>query len=258
MHKIKMRHIITFVIVFGIFVIPSVAQSNYKNAIGFSPDVITTLGQTYNLSQSLLSGSLNFSFGTTLYYERKIYKDFYGRLKFGYYKVQQRFNFPGELPLIDHSLNNIGLLVMDAAPMGANLIYRHQINAKLSINFNLGIISYMLFRPIPSTYLIDLNPYLKPPLEGDIYIYNYTGNDIYSKDFIHSWEMGFGLHYSISPSNKYQLFFDNTIRVGFRPYYNYEITIFSGGIPPPNAFVNEASLLVSYLNFSSIGIRYEF
>ena len=233
------------------------SQQMPKNGISFSVDFIHSVSKAFNLHQTMRSSTYDVSPGFTLSYDRIIKDRFFIRAGVGYYYIVNHMNFPGEFPDIDHSMNRIGELHIDAVPLGLDVGIIHSFNDQWSLSFYLGMNSYLLYSPIPSAYTLDLNNYFHTVGE-EIITRVISATDLYTTDFIHSYNVGHSIAYRLSRSSRMSIYMDNHLRVGFRPYMNFGMVVFSG-TPQGNVnFWNAAGSILSSLFFTSIGIRYGF
>lgn len=234
------------------------AQEKLKNQIGLSFDFIHSWSKTYNLQQGISGKTYDLSHGITLEYERILKDKYFLRAKVGYYYIVNSMNFPGEFPNINHSMERIGQNHLDAVPLGLNFGVLHQINNYWTLSFHLGIYSYLLYSPIPRGYTDNLNPFLNLGEGAEITTRIISGTELYSTDFIHSYEIGHTISYRLRSNKALSLYLNNNLRVGFRPYMNYEMVVFTTGSSSDAALWNAASSILSSLFFTSIGIRYGF
>jgi hypothetical protein len=234
------------------------AQEKAKNYVGVSVDGIHTWTKSYNIHQKAFGSTYDISPGITVMYDRIIKDRFFVRAKVGYYYLVNNTDFPGEFPFVDHSMKRIGQNHADAFPLGVNLGVVHNINTKWSLNFYLGLSSYLLYRAIPSGYTTNLDEFFRANEEASITTRIISGSELTSYDFIHSFELGHAVIYNISQKYPLSIIMNNYLKAGFRPYRNFDMVVFTSGLEGEAALWNITNASLSNLFFSSIGIRYGF
>jgi hypothetical protein len=235
-----------------------IAQENFKHCVGLSLDGIHTWTKTFNIHQNVMSATYDLSPGVTLSYDLIIKEKFFMRAKAGYYYIVNHADFPGEFPLIDHSMKRISRHQLDAFPIGINMGLVHNVNDRWQINVYLGLSSYYYYGPIPSGTVEDLNEYLRVGdgvrLTGRIV----SGSVLYTYGVIHSWEMGHTITYRLKTKAPFSIFLNNYLKIGFDPYINFDTVLFTTGLPGEDALWNSTSSFLSTLFFTSLGIQYGF
>jgi len=236
----------------------AIAQENFKSYIGISLDGIHTWTKTYNIHQGAVSATYNLSPGITFSYDLVIKEKFFLRAKAGYYYIVNHADFPGEFPLIDHSMKRISRHQMDAFPIGINIGLAHNINDRWHVDVYLGLSSYYYYRSIPSGTVKDLNPYLRAEEGVELTGRIVSGSVLDTYGVIHSWEMGHTIAYRLKTKAPFRIFLNNYIKVGFRPYINFDSVLFTTGLPLEEALWNSTSSFLSSLFFTSMGVQYGF